>query len=161
MGRIFSCLCQPRGGLFIGCREDDHPQTSSFVSASHGYGSSSLSLTFLSSAMMTSASKLRSLIWLMNSLHLPHGGIGLPPSATATIFLITSSPPVTIAATALCSAQNPMPLPVSMQTPTYTLSFSVTRAQPTSPTLKPCLIFLGFKTDCAFLINSSSLTVVI
>ena len=43
------------------------------------------------------------------------------------------SPAVTMAAMAACSAQKPVPEAVSMQTPTYQLPASVTRAQATSP----------------------------
>ena len=58
-------------------------------------------------------------IWNMNSRHLPHGGTTLPSLETATILAIRLSPAVIMAAMALCSAQNPMPLPISMETPKY------------------------------------------
>ena len=59
--------------------------------------------------------------WRMNSRQRPHGGSteSRPRIVrqTATIAAIRYSPAVTIAAIALCSAQNPVPEPVSMQTP--------------------------------------------
>src|SRR6185369_10978334 len=65
------------------------------------------------------------------------------------------SPCVIIDAIALCSAQNPIPPGASIQTPTWSLPLSVSRAQPTSPTVHPCAIFLEFTTARARSINSS------
>jgi hypothetical protein len=57
----------------------------------------------------------------MNSRQRPHGVTAqskpLSSLQTATIVVIRYSPAVTMAAMALCSAQKPVPEPVSMQTP--------------------------------------------
>jgi hypothetical protein len=61
-----------------------------------------------------------SICW-MNSRQRPHGDntcrTPSSPRHTATILAIRYSPAVTMAAMALCSAQNPVPELVSMHTP--------------------------------------------
>src|SRR5262249_17869100 len=71
-----------------------------------------------------------------------------------TIFLILYSLAVTIAAMALCSAQNPVPEPVSIQTPEYWLPLSVMSVEPTSPKRRSPTR-LGLRTRSALPINSS------
>jgi hypothetical protein len=56
---------------------------------------------------------------------------------TATIFSMWYSPAVTIAAIAACSAQNPVPDPVSIQTPENSRPLPTTRVAPTSPNRRP------------------------
>src|SRR6185312_8585017 len=101
------------------------------------YGSRSRSLAELVWLSTTSVSRFAGSIWRMNSLHRPHGGTTCKTpsssSQTATILAILYSCAVTMAAMAACSAQNPVPEPVSMQTPQYRLPAVVSSAHPTFP----------------------------
>jgi len=87
-------------------------------------------------------SRLDGSICRMNSRQRPQGGRthSRPPSSrqTATMRLIRYSRAVTMDATAACSAQNPVPDAVSIQTPPYSLPESVTRTEEaTSPKSRP------------------------
>ncbi len=61
---------------------------------------------------------------------------------------------MTIAAIALCSAQNPMPLPTSIQTPKKRSPLELSNAQATSPAELSSDSFLGRSTVIAFSIIS-------
>ena len=95
----------------------------------------------------------------MNSRHRPQGGstYKIPSSSrhTATIRLIPYLPAVTIAAIAACSAQQPVPDEVSMQTPPKRSPSSVTRTEAPSPKSRsPTLC--GFRSPAARSTRSAS-----
>ena len=69
------------------------------------------------SPRMTAAAEFRGSSCQSNSLHLPQGGRMRPSSVTATTIETVNSPPLSIAATAACSAQKPRLHRVSMQIP--------------------------------------------
>ena len=68
---------------------------------------------------------------------------------TATICSTRSSPAVSMAAMAACSAQKPMLQAVSMQMPRYTWPLSVTRAAATPPTSISSEILRGERASTA------------
>lgn len=72
---------------------------------------------------------------------------------TATIFEMLLSPAVIMAEIALCSAQKPMPLPMSIHTPKYKLPLELSKAHATSPAW-PRNNSRGLRTDFAFSIIS-------
>jgi hypothetical protein len=79
------------------------------------------------------ASVFRALTCQSSSRHRPHGTRMRPSALTATIRSTSDSLPLSMSATAACSAQNPKPQLVSIQMPVYTLPARVMRAAATLP----------------------------